>query len=57
MEIEEKADLLAKGLLDGSISCDECQDLHDLVERVRAGQMDFEKFKGIIKEQLLTQTI
>jgi len=56
----DEIDRLAKRLIDGTVSCEGCQELKDLIEQVKTGQMDFEEFKRILtmnKEQLLTQTV
>jgi hypothetical protein len=56
----EDVDFLARGLVDGSVPCDGCNELQKLIDQVRTGQMDFEEFKSILqtsKEQLLKQTV
>jgi hypothetical protein len=56
----EDIDNLAKGLVDGTISCEGCSGLQDLVEKVKAGQVDYGEFKNILKmskEQLLNKTV
>jgi len=58
--MEEDVDDLARGLIDGTVSCEGCPSLKDLIEQVKAGQMNFEEFKTILrtnKEKLLTQTV
>lgn len=56
----EDVDNLAKGLIDGTVSCDGCGSLQELVEKVKAGEMNIDEFKSILrlsKEQMLGKMI
>jgi hypothetical protein len=56
----EDVDFLAKGLLDGSISCEGCTGLKELVDKVKSGEMNLDEFKNILKaskEEMLGKVI
>ena len=48
----DKAEEIADKLLQGRMSCESCEDLSDLVERVKSNELDKNTFTEIIRNHL-----
>jgi hypothetical protein len=48
--MDENIDEIARNLLNGSLKCDSCTALNELIVQVKNNQINFEEFKRILTE-------